>query len=113
MNQLVPINTATKATGISTSTLRRWEANGKLKPARTEGKQRRYDLAKLRPRLPYGVSGAPDMRRSIAYARLSGRDKVADLEHQKHVLGLYCAIHGWTFEVISDLGSGINHQKKG
>jgi putative resolvase len=37
----------------------------------------------------------------------------ADLERQKQVLELYCAKQGWTFEVVSDLGSGMNYQKKG
>jgi len=26
---------------------------------------------------------------------------------------LYCASQGWTFEVVSDLGSGMNYHKKG
>lgn len=26
---------------------------------------------------------------------------------------MYCASQGWTFEIISDLGSGMNYQKKG
>jgi predicted site-specific integrase-resolvase len=26
---------------------------------------------------------------------------------------LYCATQGWTFEIISDLGSGMNYHKKG
>jgi predicted site-specific integrase-resolvase len=29
------------------------------------------------------------------------------------VLELYCSSQGWTFEVISDLGSGMNYHKKG
>jgi predicted site-specific integrase-resolvase len=29
------------------------------------------------------------------------------------VLELYCARQGWTFEIISDLGSGMNYHKKG
>jgi putative resolvase len=36
-----------------------------------------------------------------------------DLERQKQVLELYCARQGWTFEVIADLGSGVNYHKKG
>jgi hypothetical protein len=35
------------------------------------------------------------------------------LERQKQVLGFYCGQHGWTFELISDLGSGMNYYKKG
>ena len=29
------------------------------------------------------------------------------------MLELYCARQGWTFEVVSDLGSGMNYHKKG
>ena len=35
------------------------------------------------------------------------------MERQKQVLELYCARQGWTFEVVSDLGSGMNDRKKG
>lgn len=34
-------------------------------------------------------------------------------ERQKQVLELYYARQGWTFEVIADLGSGMNYHKKG
>ena len=49
----------------------------------------------------------------MAYARVSSHDQKADLERQKQVLELYCARQGWTFEVIADLGSGMNYHKKG
>ncbi len=29
------------------------------------------------------------------------------------MLELYCAQQGWTFELVSDLGSGMNYYKKG
>jgi predicted site-specific integrase-resolvase len=29
------------------------------------------------------------------------------------VLELYCASQGWTFDIIADLGSGMNYQKRG
>lgn len=29
------------------------------------------------------------------------------------MLELFCASHGWTHEVIADLGSGMNYRKKG
>jgi DNA-binding transcriptional MerR regulator len=48
MSKLVRIRIAAGTLGVSTSTLRRWEANGRLVPVRTEGGQRRYDLAVLR-----------------------------------------------------------------
>jgi hypothetical protein len=39
--------------------------------------------------------------------------KNEDLERQQQVLELYCARRGWTFEVVADLGSGMNYHKKG
>ena len=44
---------------------------------------------------------------------MSSHDQKGDLERQKQVLELYCARQGWTFEVIADLGSGMNDHKKG
>ncbi len=44
---------------------------------------------------------------------MSSHDQKSDLERQKQVLELYCASQGWTFEVVSDLGSGMNYHKKG
>ena len=49
----------------------------------------------------------------MAYARVSSHDQKDDLERQKQVLELYCARQGWTFEVVADLGSGMNDRKKG
>ncbi|WP_370663540.1 recombinase family protein [Massilia aurea] len=65
---------AAQALGVSTSTLRRWEASGRLTPARTEGGQRRYDLSALRPD---ARSGAQAVRKTVACARVSSHDQKA------------------------------------
>jgi predicted site-specific integrase-resolvase len=52
-------------------------------------------------------------RKTVAYARVSSYDQKDDLERQKQALELYCSTQGWTFELISDLGSGMNYHKKG
>ncbi len=87
----------------------RWEQSGKLIPERTQGNQRRYRLSQIEP-VAYLVS---QDRKTLAYTRVSSHDPKADLERQKQVLELYCAQQGWTFELISDLGSGMNYDKKG
>jgi putative resolvase len=110
MNRLVAIGKAAEALGVSITTLRRWEAEGKLVPERTAGRQRRYDLVKLKPEL---FRSTPDARRTMAYARVSSHQKKSDLERQEQVLELYCARQGWSFEVVSDFGSGLNYHKKG
>ena len=111
MDRYVGIGEAADALGVSITTLRRWEADGKLAAEHTAGGHRRYDLSKLRPELYRAADEAS--RKTIAYARVSSHDQKADLERQKQVLELYCAKQGWTFEVIADLGSGMNYHKKG
>ena len=111
MNRLASIGEAAQALGVDITTLRRWERLGKIYAEHTAGGHRRYDLTKLRPSL---VGAKPDRnRKTVAYARVSSHDQKDDLERQKEVLELYCASQGWTFEVVSDLGSGMNYHKKG
>ncbi len=111
MDRIVRISEAAKALGVSITTLRRWEADGKIVAEHTAGGHRRYNLTKLRPELFRAADEAK--RKTVAYARVSSHDQKADLERQKKVLELYCARQGWTFEVIADLGSGMNYHKKG
>ena len=110
MSRFISIGNASKALGVSIATLRRWESEGKLVPIRTAAGHRRYDLEQLNPVLPHT---SVDKRRTVAYARVSSHDQKNDLERQKQVLELYCAKQGWKFEVIADLGSGMNYHKKG
>lgn len=110
MNRLLSIGEAAKALGVSVTTLRRWGKEGRLLPEHTSGGHRRYNLAKLKPELFHALDSD---RRTVAYARVSSHDQKEDLERQKQVLELYCAQQGWTFEVVSDLGSGMNYNKRG
>ena len=94
--------------GVSKSTLRRWEREGRLLPdERTAGGQRRYDLAKLRPN---AFHAGPVARTTIAYARVSSHDQKADLQRQGQMLEMFCSANGWSFEILSDLGSGMNYR---
>lgn len=111
MERFVGIGEAAEALGVSITTLRRWEAAGRLSAEHTAGGHRRYDLAKLRPEMFRAEDEA--IRRTVAYACVSSHDQQDDLERQKQVLELYCARQGWTLEVIADLGSGMNYHKKG
>jgi len=110
MDRYLSIGEAAKLMGVSHSTLRRWESQEKLIPERTEGGQRRYRLSQVRPHLKRKPTKE---RKSIAYARVSSHDQKKDLSRQKEMLELYCAAQGWSYEVIADLGSGMNYQKRG
>ncbi len=108
MTRFIKVGEAAKVLGVSIQTLRRWEKTGYLMPDRkSEGKTRYYDLDKLLGKKVF------DNGLTVAYARVSSHDQKKDLERQADVLTSYCAKQGWDFQVIQDLGSGMNYQKKG
>lgn len=111
MNRLISIQQASEQLGVSISTLRRWDETGVLVAERTPKGHRRYDISKINPNLLHGI-GNKD-RKTIAYARVSSHDQKEDLHRQIQVLEMYCAKQGWTYEIVSDLGSGMNYHKKG
>jgi len=111
MNRLITIGEASEILGVSISTLRRWDKAGRLEPEKTASGHRRYDISKLKPEVYREIQR--EAKKTIAYARVSSHDQKADLERQKQVLELYCARQGWTYEIVSDLGSGMNYHKKG
>jgi len=69
-----------------------------------------YYVAKLRQ---LGPHKAPSTRTTIAYARVSTSGQKDDLVRQVALLESFCAAQGWTYEVISDVGSGLNYHKRG
>ena len=75
-------------------------------PERTASGHRRYDLSQL-----LGIKS--ELSFTVAYARVSSHDQKADLERQKQVLELFCATNGWQFQLIEDLGSGLNYNLRG
>jgi putative resolvase len=105
MSSLTPQEAGTLL-GVTVRTLHRWELDGKIKSTRTVGGHRRYDIADL-------ISNKSDTQLTVGYARVSSHDQKDDLTRQVIVLESYCAKHGWGFEIIQDLGSGMNYKKKG
>lgn len=106
MSNLITVKEAAELLGVSTKTIRRWEADGKIKAVRTLGGHRRFDITTL-------LGNKNDAVLTLAYARVSSKDQKEDLNRQIMVLESYCASHGWNFEIISDLGSGLNYHKRG
>jgi len=108
MSRFIKVGEAAKILGVSAQTLRRWEKSGYLVPHRRSlGNTRYYDLNQLTGKK------VSENDLTIAYARVSSQDQKEDLSRQAEVLASYCARQGWNFQVIQDLGSGMNYQKKG
>ncbi len=109
--QHVSIGQASELLGVAVSTLRRWELEGRLRPSfRTLGGHRRYSFLELNE-----LCGKinPAKRKVVAYARVSSHDQKADLDRQRSRLEQYCYDNGHLNpELLTDLGSGLNYQKK-
>jgi putative resolvase len=103
---MITVEEASKLLGVSTKTIRRWENEGKIKSIRTNGGHRRFLVADL-------IGSKTEKSLTIAYARVSSHDQKDDLKRQEIVLESYCATKGYAFELISDMGSGMNYKKKG
>lgn len=115
MSKIISIGQAAKLLGVHVQTLRNWEKSGKLKPdSISPGGTRRYNQEKILQLTGKELPNIEkDERITIAYARVSSHDQKADLQRQAQVLELYCAEHGYKYELITDLGSGMNYYKKG
>ena len=106
----ISIGKAAEELGVSRDTLRRWEKSGRIIVERTTKGHRRYNLASL---LGASPRKNPFKKKTIAYARVSSHDQKEDLKRQTQVLESFCAAGGWSYEVIEDLGSGLNYNKRG
>ena len=108
MSRFIKVGEAAKILGVSIQTLRRWEEQGYLVPDRkSKGKTRYYALDQLMGKT------TRDNELTVAYARVSSHDQKEDLARQARVLEAYCTKQGWNYQVIQDLGSGMNYHKKG
>lgn len=113
MNKLLSIGQASKVLGVTIQTLRNWDKKELLKPDElTKGGERRYKLETLK-NINKNIKFNSDNLKTIAYARVSSLEQKDDLIRQVQILEMYCSKQGFNYEVIQDLGSGMNYYKKG
>ena len=92
--------------------MRRWAKSGRLLPDhRTLGGHRRYDEDRLAT--VFHKKSSSLKAHAVAYARVSARDQAQDLIVQQQKLEKYCSEHFQSFEILADLGSGLNYKKPG
>ena len=104
------INQFSKILGVTPQTLRNWDRNGKLPPHHTSGNGYRYYSSEQLNQIR-GVK--PKKRMVIGYCRVSSYKQKDDLERQIENVRNYLIAQGKPFEIITDIGSGINYNKKG
>lgn len=109
----ISIAKAADILGVSITTLRRWDLEGKLKAERTAAGHRRYDSAKLQ-RLA-GQVAVQEVEKGVTavYARVADGSETAQLEDQIQRLKLHCQQHGWECAVFSDMAGEENGRLPG
>ena len=111
MSKYYSINKFSKILGVSAQTLRNGDKKGKLHPHHTSSNGYRYYSHE---QLNQVMNVKPNLDRSvIGYCRVSSNKQKDDLERQIENMKLYLTAQGKPFEIISDIGSGINYKKKG
>lgn len=102
-----------KLIGKTTQTLRNWDKDNVLKPHHvTNSGYRYYSQEQLNHFL--GLKSEVQLnKKTIGYCRVSSHKQKDDLERQIENVKTYMFAKGYQFEIIKDIGSGINYNKKG
>lgn len=128
--KFISIGEASVYTGLSQDTLRRYFKRGKISGFISAGGQRRFDVESLKSlctndlqsdqgsenRIDGNKQTIKKERVNIIYARVSSKKQADDLERQIQFIKNKVNESGKDlvkYEVIADIGSGINFNKKG
>jgi predicted site-specific integrase-resolvase len=96
--------------GVSVSTLRRWEREGRLMPERTLGNQRIYVETHLA--VARNLKDGKRPEKVIIYCRVLSNAQKEDLKHQAEAMEQFCLSQGVSItEVVSEIGGGLNFKR--
>jgi predicted site-specific integrase-resolvase len=104
--------TVTQILGVTAQTLRNWDKEGKLKPSYVKSNGYRYYSEDSI--LSYTQERKTKKNLNvIGYARVSSKKQSDDLERQVNDIKTYLDSKYIDYEIITDIGSGINYTKPG
>ena len=110
---MLSIGKFAKSLGVSIQTLRNWDKEGKLKPTYVTENGYRYYSEDLLNKFRNIKNVNKIKKKNILYARVSAKNQKEDLNRQIDNLKQYAYSKGYSFEIITDIGSGINYKKEG
>ena len=110
---LMSIGKFSTESGISQVTLRRMHESGNLVPAYISSGGTRYYSDEQLAQILGKSSGTNLDKRVIGYCRVSTKSQKDDLENQIKNVKAYMLSRGYQFDIISDIGSGINYNNTG
>lgn len=97
--------------GVGRTTMYKLIEQDHIQPFRTPGGHYVFDSEMLDAYL--GKTSSPEWKKTVCYCRVSTSKRKDDLKRQVQVCELFCAQNGWSYEVIEDIGSGMNFKKPG
>lgn len=101
--------------GVSVQTLRNWDNSGRFKSHhKSPGGTRYYTDKQIREFIGLTENrGINKNKTVIGYCRVSSIKQKDDLKRQVENVKTYMIANGYQFEIITDIGSGINYNKEG
>ena len=97
---------ASKLLKVTVTTLNNWTRKGILECIRTKGGHRRFLLSSI---IPLSKTEIKQTKRNICYCRVSTSSQKEDLDKQV----IFFRSKYPEYEIIKDIGSGINFKRKG
>jgi len=107
MEKLYTMKEASQMLGVNLRTLQRWDEEGKIHCVRTIGGKRRVPESEIKR-----ILGLHEERKIVGYARVSSNTQRDDLERQIEAITQYVKERGWNIEILKDIGSGLNEDRK-
>ena len=97
-----------KLIGKSSQTLRNWDRSGTLKPAVVnENGRKLYSKEQLDQFIKN------EDRLVIGFCRVNRKSRSYELERQVQLLKEYMDDQDWNYQIISEVGSGLDYKRKG
>lgn len=109
---LMSIGKFAKELGVTPEHVRTMHRTGEVIPARISEKGTRYYSEEQLRELKNSRTPQRE-EKVVAYCRVSTKSQKDELEKQVENVKSYMYAKGYSFEVITDVGSGINYKNKG
>ncbi len=106
--KLYTVKQASEILGVHPKTIQKWDREGKIKVIRTPGGRRRIPESEIKRLL--GIKEENGL--IIGYARVSSHTQKDDLKNQIEAIREYVRERGWQVQILKDIGSGLNENRK-
>jgi putative resolvase len=111
--KLLTVKKCNEIYGLSRMTLINYEKKGLIKPLRTPGGVRRYKVEDIEKLLGMLENKQQELETNLLYARVSTKKQVEYLKNQVKRLEEYAKSNSWNYEVIKEIASGVNENRRG